>query len=657
MFTYEDYLKIFEYLKDGTVNDLDINTLTLALSEQAKSGSFFENTLDQNAYNSTDYQKLRNFLVDWYASHRTIVTTQKNVSDIYSIPESHLNELFYSFGFNVGESIRSLPYSNKIAFFYDLVNLYKVKGTPYSIYKVLNYFGIPSLEVFEYWLKLDSSDNLYFEGERVFRTPGIGITLPSELPFNVVENDPHWFYSESQIRSLLSTNKIKFPSKSAYYGLRPSYSSEYITTTIAWVSRKVQDDYEVWDSGGTLTKDIKVLDFEVSFLEVYLGLIYSFRREYDPNGKYTGNFLCYDGTSLVDFDTITSEFSSLTTRSLTRDVIESRYLQYLDQFSRPVSTNFLRLYSDPGDVLDLINPDFKNEIDYYFSASKADEIIRTLISELSEWLRVNVSIYASSLASYCLDFDAYSLGYLSKAINFFKPYRARLIATEKVISVGTPVEDSVIPEDNSILGTTSIDNFYDYDTADSKPSFLNDGTSLVYYTREHFDSGSYFDIGASWDDDNFSSIIQEDYIDKYNVHPGDSTGFVHYEYSLDSTGELTYAIQTGGFANFDEGWCFDAPFANDICQITVIDSSTPTPPSYDDIVFWWRGKGESYEWTSSVVFLLGENHYSKGNDYLENAPVGWTGPTYVIQHSPMMQYSAINDSERGWSLFFLGLLS
>ena len=584
MFTYQDFLNIFAFLKTGATANLDPNTLKLAQSEQANTKTFFAATIDQATFGSDDYNRLRNFLVDWYSSHRTIVSTQKNVSDIYSIPEAHLNELFYSFGFDVGDALKNLPYDNKIILFYDLVNLYKIKGTPLSIFKILNYFGVPAVELLEYWLVKDSSGQLAFKAEQVLSYPeGPGITS-SNIDFDYVLNDPHWFLTRTEIENLISSQKLSLPSKTPYYGIRPTFSMDNIIATEAYLSRKSQDDYTTWSITHSLTRDINCsLGYVVAFLELYLGLIYAFNTYYAPEGHLIGDFLCYNNTTLETYEQILAEYQTLKKRANSRADFKDRMVVLRNLFDRNITTNFLSLYpGGAGELLAIIYPDFKAEIDYYFLASKEEEVVRLLFSDLGTWLRNNLDLIASSIVSYCLDFDTYSLNYVQKAIDFFKPYRARLQFVEKIFNIGTPLEDSCVCEDLGLVEITSEIYTEDYDTADSHSSFLEDSTSGdVYYCREHFDSGSYFDIGASIDIDPPIDISDE-YLDHYNVHPSDSTAYVHSGYTLDSSSNVVYAFQDGGFVNYDEGWTYDSPFVSDILQITVIDD---TPPNLD-ILFW-----------------------------------------------------------------------
>jgi hypothetical protein len=112
-----------------------------------------------------------------------------------------------------------------------------------------------------------------------------------------------------------------------------------------------------------------------------------------------------------------------------------------------------------------------------------------------------------------------------------------------------------------------------------------------YYSRSHMDQGSLFDMGSStdWETgvckkydstsmDFYVSIHQTDVrivdhiIERYNNHPSDSTSYTYFEYDYDGImGEVTGVRTNGGFTNFDEGWCFDSAFNNDICQITITE--------------------------------------------------------------------------------------
>jgi len=96
LFSIDDLWEILKVIQgqDGDVTDA---IRALAKSEGASAENFFRSILDQIAFYSNDSIKLRNFIRDLYAAQRTIGTFQTTVSDIYSIPNDQLDELFRSF--------------------------------------------------------------------------------------------------------------------------------------------------------------------------------------------------------------------------------------------------------------------------------------------------------------------------------------------------------------------------------------------------------------------------------------------------------------------------------------------------------------------------------------------------------------------------------
>ena len=148
MFTIDDLWKVFKVLQgdEDEVTTLSDSFKSLIKSEKTVTTTLFENVIDQAAYNSGDYSRIRSFLVDWYTSLKSIATLQKEVSaDLFSLPDSDLDELFRSFGYDhstdltFGNGVQLN--TNKVNLFFDLVNLYKIKGTPESIIRVLRYYG------------------------------------------------------------------------------------------------------------------------------------------------------------------------------------------------------------------------------------------------------------------------------------------------------------------------------------------------------------------------------------------------------------------------------------------------------------------------------------------------------------------------------------
>jgi len=129
----EDFWKLLEEIQ-GQSTDLTDAVKSIAKNEKTVSETLFTNIIDQASYNSQDYERNRSFLRDWYAAHRSLTKYQSNISDVYQMPNDQLDDLFQSFGYNYSTSIKdpvsNNPTLNKINFFLDLVNLYKIKGTP-----------------------------------------------------------------------------------------------------------------------------------------------------------------------------------------------------------------------------------------------------------------------------------------------------------------------------------------------------------------------------------------------------------------------------------------------------------------------------------------------------------------------------------------------
>ena len=136
----DDLWKIFEVLQEESIPELSEVIKVLAKSEKTKASSLFSKTIDQPVFSTDDYFRLKSFLVDWYASVKTLTSSQTKTSDPFSIPDSHLDELFKSFGYDYSSDLTIgtgvTINKNKVNFFLDLVNLYKIKGTPKAMIKV-----------------------------------------------------------------------------------------------------------------------------------------------------------------------------------------------------------------------------------------------------------------------------------------------------------------------------------------------------------------------------------------------------------------------------------------------------------------------------------------------------------------------------------------
>lgn len=484
MFSVDDFISILEYLKSGNVSTLDPNTTTLAQSVKTSSTIFFESTIDRLATSSDDYKRLRSFLIDWYSAHKTIISTQRNATDIYSLPESHLIELFKSFGFTAYDTLREMISNNKTELFLDLVNLYKIKGTPKSIETVLGYFGFSRVDLIEYWLKKNTDGNLVFSGERstpvAFYENDISI---SDIPFHdLVDDDPHWLMSESQILSSFNTSKIRFPSKTPYFGIRPYMDISQLKGVLSILLKKCNDEYSTFKNGGSLVKDIKItsLNSTGSILEIYLACVYGVNKlrnqTNSTNNKevllYTGNLSYSD--ALIEYKRLSLNKNLIpSTYDVGRNIDLATKYEYISEYTSEFNTNsedYFLTDTTSGIILQEINPDLKSLIDSQFAISTdmGSNLMQTILEDLSKWVYLNIA--PISLATFV--FGLTSTDYISEVINFFKPYRSRLIFLESIYLINEPLFDSV--DQTDALGDVVKEYVIEWDTSDSIGSYSPD---------------------------------------------------------------------------------------------------------------------------------------------------------------------------------------
>ena len=593
-YTIDDFWKILAEIQ-GQSTDLTEAVKAIAQNEKTTATRYIELVIDQLAFNSPDWQRFRNFVRDLYAAHRTLTTFQANVSDVYQMPNDQLDELFRSFGYNYSTSLRD-PVSNeapinKINFFLDLVNLYKRKGTPQALVDVLQYYGINEIDLYELQLQFDDrplkdSHDLTFKGKVSAGTTGD--TTPIYLPFNfLTDRDPHWLQTESQIRQLFNQNKINFPSQSPYFAVKPLFDEEATDAATGILTRNVQDQYAVWNNAGRPNEDlivvlpqnavITITGVTVSLLTLYLSTVYTFNKEFTV-GAPSSRFICYDGTNTDALDII-DEFRSLTEQKLlTRAQQKANWLEYLDLFTRNIGLNFLQTHEDAGNYLAVLNPDVKNSLDNL--AADNITVLGSLLNDLGEWVRNNISFGFINMSYILFGLDSL-FSNLGDVIDFFKPYRTRIVPLE-TIQFSNRLFNSIAVEDSFRFDVDV--QFHDFITGDSIPCCTDQGIDSTtpvcldatstnhYYSRETYDCGSWYDIGAVTDFPQELFIEIDDTIYDSMRCPsfyGDGTANIIAASTLNApfapilTSEITEVntdstsasfsqyYQSGGFENFD----------------------------------------------------------------------------------------------------------
>ena len=612
MFKIEDFWNLFKKLNNEDVI-LDPNIENLLISEREKIQTFFSHVVDQHSFNTQSYQKLRRFLIDWYSSHRTIVSIEKHVNDIYFLPENHIEELIRSFGFPGNLSI--LNKNTKINLLFDLCNLYKTKGTPDSILKILSYYGYV-VDLVEYWLTFDKDNgNLILHPEIVHPLPPKNnIGKYSDILFEELK-DPHWFYNKNEILQKVRENKINLPSLIPYFGLYYNVNFDKISLGVAIILRLCQSAFYKFQTTKILPKrDIRLTyDWSyVSLLELYLACVYTFLKIFSniPFGlpyfnktmtseaiyantvsdvliytqrdefKDDYDILFYRGDEIKNIPNILVEYANLTNRAKTREELKNKYEAFKSLFTIKQSEKFFGSMEDIETILIALNKNLKKNIDNIITNSfENKKFLLSLLRDISNWMKINIGYNAGHLDELLISF--LQGDDIRDIINFFKPYRARLLELRQVF----PFEgNEIVPEDR--LDPIVVNQiFVDWDTADGLPccgiaeTCGGDSTSPTFYTRETYDCGNVYDRGASDDTKTNTAgdygieipLIKEYFPDVLFCISNDTTCNLDGGYLLDTTGEIIFAYQSNGFSGYDCGNFYDCPAGNDLSYIFVED--------------------------------------------------------------------------------------
>lgn len=602
MANLNDFWELFDVAGGGTSTDLTRVLDSIVKSDRAKIDAYFTSVVDQISFDTEDWKRLRAFLIDLYAAHRSITTQGSVISDPSNLSNDELDELFRSFGYPESPQLRDFdnnPLVSKILFFLTLVDLYKIKGTPQSILEVLQFYGITKLDIFEFWLEKLRSNKLHFKGDVITGTSinPASISLDYDL---LTAGDPHWLLTENQILNLDKINDINLPSKTPYFAVQPiiEFGGESSVTI-----RLVQDQYENWKDTGVLptqNAEISILGEVVSFLELYLCAVYKFNLIW--NVGYKGDrFICYDGSSTNSIQ-ILSEYDSIIAPPITRDNTPVKLLQYYDKFTRETPRQFLQNREDAGIILNLINPALKVSLDSLTDTHV--NVLESLLKDLGVWVRNNIGF--GFVNSGYITFGLRNLfSDLEAVINFFKPYRARLILLEQ-LKFDTRLFDSIRVEDSFDPIAASL-IVHDFMTADSIPccneELLIDatsdlticpdtGVSLPVCSREYADSTASINWTGVWRNvsgyfigdviivGNYDYICITNHTSSKETKPETGAGWATYWKQFgqiictDSTGNTFYSRET-----YDCGSYHDIGSVTDIRRISHDHARPIFPPN------------------------------------------------------------------------------
>jgi len=275
--------------------DIEETTLQIAIDTKLQTLEYFKVAIDVPAFNSTDYNKIRRLLIDWYSANKTFSTLQKNTSDPNTLEAPLLEEAIKSMGFNYSHLITQKD--SRAQFLLNLTELYKTKGSPQTMLDALKFFGFFNVKVYEWWLVRDHTDDKFtFEGRKVNTTETEFESVFPETRLLDYEDfellaDPHWFYNKAKILELDNDpdrGLLGLPSGTPYFSLASIADIGTINESYLIISRLVKDQYDNHIAGTPPPKDILIdaFRYKVSLLSLFLSILYI-------HWKYN-DFLKYD---------------------------------------------------------------------------------------------------------------------------------------------------------------------------------------------------------------------------------------------------------------------------------------------------------------------------------------------------------------------------
>jgi len=231
-----------EYAAD---NSIPFNLSDLLLGEYETSEHYFERVLDVPPYFSEDHKRVRQMMIDWYSVHRALSTQNKRLVDLFSLDDIELDELLLSFGFPYPSKVINTQF--KALLIQDIINLYKKKGTPEALVKILQYTGITNIVLSEWWVhKRDG----VFVAEAVPVYPETAVdnaTYRQVIPYSTfIEGNKFWKISEAEISTLYDSNVIKLPSLTTQFSLHSGANLSEVLYGLSILHRTIQESYTYW---------------------------------------------------------------------------------------------------------------------------------------------------------------------------------------------------------------------------------------------------------------------------------------------------------------------------------------------------------------------------------------------------------------------------
>jgi len=235
-------LIILDLIKDSK---LDLSLGNLSFKERTTTEKFFSQIIDQPAFYSDDYKRIRQLLIDWYSAHKTMVSSKKSGVDPYLLSNKELDELIKSFGFPYPNKIINKDY--KIQFLLSLIQNYKRKGTPEVFHNSLKYFGLNNSILYEWWLDKNSEGRYIFRSKPVYprnyKYDESLVLIKSYSDFI----DAQWQITEDEINQFYENAPYLFlPSLTPFISISSEFDSSRLIPGLAILNRLCLESFEFW---------------------------------------------------------------------------------------------------------------------------------------------------------------------------------------------------------------------------------------------------------------------------------------------------------------------------------------------------------------------------------------------------------------------------
>jgi hypothetical protein len=440
------------------IKDLDSKLKNLARKDKQKALDFFQYIIDQPAFMTNDHKMLRKLIIDWYAASRTIVSRSALPIDVFKMTNNQLDEMILSFGFPYPNRI--ITNQNKALFLLDLMNLYKKKGTPESLTRALQYFGLQNIRLSEWWIHKKET-GLFVARSKVILPRTHANDSYTEIAYvDFIANDPYWRLTLSDLEAEYETSKISLPSLTPHFSIDASINISSVYPVTAIIVKKIQEAYGRWLVTGEIEQDIIISRYGLrcSFLELVLSIGYLFRSNIDGSGstiyEYQGAIdRNSDGIDDTSYDSIYDLYDRISAKPDDRATLNANLANWMNNFTGNKSDLFVQSYAEVGTIIEDINPELKSNLDNDILSGNDTTALEVLLYSLDGYLESIIELTNFSLAHMIYGSSTYER--LKPIINFFKPYRSRVRELLTTFTIDEPLLHSVrIDDPESSISST-----------------------------------------------------------------------------------------------------------------------------------------------------------------------------------------------------------